>query len=153
MFGLNKYQYSADKSFTSYLFYSSGPNGTIQKVANFSETDQPNVYNFGFGDYNSTTQTVSDTANSNNGDIDIIMGTLGSIIYDFTNLNPNATVFFLGTNAARTRLYQMNISKHWEKISPLFELFGYKNNAWHPFKKGVNYEAFMGRRRPQTPVL
>jgi hypothetical protein len=75
------------------------------------------------------------------------MGTLGSIIYDFTNIFPEALIYIEGTTAARTRLYQMNINKDWERIEPIFEVFGLRRDHWEPFKKGINYQAFLGRRK------
>jgi hypothetical protein len=146
MFGLEKYNYTTDRTFTAYSFMSNGPQGPIQKIAKFTEMGQ-NLYNFGFGDYDPATGDISDTRVSNNKDMDVIMGTLGSIIYDFTNINPEALIYIEGTSAARTRLYQMNINKHWERIEPIFEVFGLRQDDWEPFKKGVNYQAFLGRRK------
>ena len=77
-------------------------------LAKFLEIGQ-NIYNFGFGDYDPATNDISDTNVSNNQDTDLIMGTLGSIIYDFTNIFMEAAIFIRGPNRARTRLYQMNI--------------------------------------------
>jgi len=145
MFGLEKYNYTSDKTLRVYSFLSNGPNGPIHKIAKFTEMGQ-NIYNFGFGDYDPRTNDISDISVSNNQDTDVIMGTLGSIIYDFTNLFLEAAIFVQGTDKARTRLYQMNINKHWESISAIFELFGLKSEQWEPVKKGVNYEAFLGLR-------
>jgi len=146
MFGLEKYKYTADKTFRVYSFVSNGPNGSIQKIAKFNEIGS-NIYNFGFGDYDTKTGDISDTSVSNNQDTDIIMGTVGSIIYDFTNVFMDALIFIQGTNAARTRLYQININKHWTRIEPVFEVFGLKNQHWEAFKKLINYDAFLGRRK------
>jgi hypothetical protein len=41
----------------------------------------------------------------------------------------------------------MNINKHWERIEPIFEVFGLRQDDWEPFQKGVNYQAFFGRRK------
>jgi len=146
MFGLEKYSYATDKTFKVYSFVSNGPNGPIQKIAKFNEIAR-NIYNFGFGDYEPKTGDISDTQVSNNQDTNTIMGTVGSIIYDFTNLFMEALIFIEGTNTVRTRLYQINISKHWERIEPIFEVFGLKNERWEGFKKGINYDAFLGRRK------
>jgi hypothetical protein len=75
------------------------------------------------------------------------MGTIGSIIYDFSNLFLEALIFVQGTTKARTRLYQIHINKHWERIEPIFDLLGLKNDRWEPFRRGVNYDAFLGRRK------
>jgi len=146
MFGLEKYNYTADKTFMTYSFMSMGPNGPIQKIAKFSEIGS-NLYNFGFGDYNPMNGDLSDTIVSNNKDTDVIMGTIGGIIYDFTNIFSEALIFIKGTNATRSRLYQININKHWDRIEPVFEIWGLNNEEWEPFKKGVNYDAFLGRRK------
>ena len=146
MFGLDKYSYTSDKTFMSYSFISFGPNGPIQKIAKFTKLKE-NVFNFGFGDLNTDTGDISDTHVSNNQDTDVIMGTLGSIIYNFTNIFHQSLVVVQGTSAARTRLYQMNINRHWKSITPVFEIFGLKNYLWEPFKPGINYDAFLGRRR------
>ncbi|MVT43526.1 hypothetical protein GO495_23210 [Chitinophaga oryziterrae] len=147
MFGLDKYQYTADKTFTAYHFISNGPQGAIQKIAKFSLIGE-NLYNFGFGDLEPMTGDISDTVTSDNKDVDVVMGTVGSIIYDFTNLFPDAMISIQGTNKARTRLYQMNISKHWEGIEPVFEVYGLlEDESWEPLKKGINYLAFLGFRK------
>ena len=146
MFDLPKYNYFANRTFKVYSFLSSGPRGSIQKIAKFSKLT-PHVYNFGFGDYDPLTGDIWDTRASNNQDTDIIMGTLGSIIYDFTTIFPDAVIIIEGTSAARVRLYQMNLNKYLTRIEPIFEIYALKNNCWEPFRKGKNYDAFMGRRR------
>jgi hypothetical protein len=70
MFGLEKYNYTTDKTLTAYSFMSNGPQGPIQKIAKFTEMDR-NIYNFGFGDYDSATGDISDTRVSNNKDMDV----------------------------------------------------------------------------------
>lgn len=45
----------------------------------------------------------------------------------------------------------MGINKHWGQIDPIFEVFGLNNNSWEPFRKGINYTAFLGRRK--APLL
>ncbi|HVU97870.1 MAG TPA: hypothetical protein VHE34_21750 [Puia sp.] len=152
MFGLEKYSYTSDKTLRVYSFISNGPSGPIRKIAKFTKIGQ-SIFNFGFGDLNPMTNDISDTSISNNQDTDVVMGTLGSIIYDFTNLFLDAAIFIQGTNRARTRLYQMNINKHWERILPIFEVFGLKEDQWEPFKKGVNYDAFLGRRKSASFVI
>jgi len=80
-----------------------GRRDPFKKIAKFNEMGQ-NLYNFGFGDFDPATGDISDTHVSNNKDMDVIMGTLGSIIYDFTNIFPEALIYIEGTNAARTRI-------------------------------------------------
>lgn len=149
MLASEKYNYSADKTFKVYAFTSHGPKGVIHKIVRFNEL-YADTYNLGLGDYNVTTGKISDTSISNNEDTAIIMGTVASIIADFTNIHPNATIIVRGTNTARTRLYQMHINKNWDRIEPLFTVYGLKNDKWEPFRKRTNYDAFLSRRKNTT---
>jgi hypothetical protein len=93
------------------------------------------------------TGEINDNIASNNGDQDKIMGTLGNIIFDFTTLYTDAQIYIEGSDAIRTRLYQISISKYWVEIHEAFEVFGLKDDKWQRFTKGINYEAFLGRRK------
>jgi hypothetical protein len=146
MFGFDKYQYSSDETSTVYSFISNGPQGVIHKSAKF-ELIKDNVYNFGFGDFDPVTRDICHTTVSNNKDVDVIMGTVGAIIYDFTNTYPKSLIFIQGYNKARTRLYQINMNKHWELIKPIFKVLGLLNDEWEPIRKGVNYDSFLGYRK------
>ncbi|HEV2481928.1 MAG TPA: hypothetical protein VGS79_19815 [Puia sp.] len=148
MFVTEKYEYTADKTFKVYSFISYGPKGAIHKIARFNEL-YGDIYNFGFGDYDMTSGEFSDTRVSNNEDMSIIMGTLGSIIYDFTKVFPNARVMIRGTNTARTRLYQMHLNRFWPQLEPLFVIYGLRNERWEFLKQGRNYDAFLGHRKIQ----
>ncbi|SFN90326.1 hypothetical protein SAMN05428949_3801 [Chitinophaga sp. YR627] len=147
MFGLDKYHYTSDTTFMAYHFTSNGPRGSIQKIAKFNLIGE-RVYNFGFGDFDVETEDISDTIVSDNRDVDLIMGTVGAIIYDFTNVFADSLIFVQGTNNSRTRLYQMNINRHWEQIGSVFNIYGLmENEEWTPFQRGVNYQAFLGERK------
>ena len=65
------------------------------------------------GDLDEETGDISDTTISNNGDGDKVLRTVAAIIYHFTSAYMSASVFIQGTNAARTRRYQMGINKYW----------------------------------------
>jgi hypothetical protein len=43
----------------------------------------------------------------------------------------------------RTRLYQMGIVANWNEIEPLLHVYGFAEDGWQPFKKNINYEAFL----------
>ncbi len=146
MLNLPTYEYSTNPSHFDYEFESVGPKGIIKKVARFDEIGL-NLYSFGFGDLDEATGELSDTITSNNGDAEKVLGTVAHIIYEFTGLFHGAAIFIQGSDAVRTRWYQMNIGSHWEQIEPVFEIFGYRNGKWEPFKKETNYEAFIGRRK------
>jgi hypothetical protein len=41
----------------------------------------------------------------------------------------------------------MGISAFWEEIGSLFRVIGYVDDQWKPFRKGVNYQAFLIKRK------
>lgn len=146
MVNMNTYTYRVSVNFQTYHFTSEGPKGRIQKIAKFRELDT-NVFSFGFGDLDMGDGNISDRSTSNNGDAAIIIGTLGNIIYDFSNIYHGSWILIQGTNAARTRLYQQHINKHLEKLVTFFLIWGLKDGKWEDIKPRTNYLAFIGRRK------
>jgi hypothetical protein len=146
MFTSDRYSYFTNPTHLDYEFDSIGDKGVIKKVARFTKIGT-NMYDFGFGDLDESTGEISDTVVSNNGDGDKVLRTTARIIYDFTGFYTGATVFIQGSTPARTRKYQMGINKYWDEINPYFEILGHVNGKWVPYKKGINYEAFLGRRK------
>ena len=146
MFSAAGYSYNASDTFIDYEFESIGRNGKIKKVAHFSKIGA-NLYNFGFGDLDEKTGEISDTIVSDNGDDEKVLLTVANIIFIFTSIYFGAAVLVKGSTASRTRRYQMGINKYWEQIEPIFEVFGLREDKWEPFRKGVNYDAFLGRRK------
>ena len=143
---LEKYPYYTNSSFFDFDFESEGPKGHIKKIARFSSIGK-SLYNFGFGDLDEATGDINDEVVTNNGDGSKVLATVAGIIYDFTGRFPGVTIFIKGSTPPRTRWYQMGINSHWREIERIFEVFGYKNDEWDLFKKGVNYEGFLGRRK------
>ena len=41
----------------------------------------------------------------------------------------------------------MGINKFWNEIGKIFHVYGYTGEYWEPFKKNVNYNAFLINRR------
>jgi hypothetical protein len=146
---LERYPYLAKNDFQDYEFYSDGPNGRIKKAVRFTKIndDEPVFYNLGFGDISEETDVIDDSIVSNNNDRDIVLGTVAKTIIDFTNIHGNHYIFATGSTRARTRLYQMGISRLWNEISIDFEVLGFKDGDWELFQKNVNYEAFLVKRK------
>ena len=143
---LPKYQVSADDEHFLYEFFSEGPKGSIKKTVIYSEIED-GLFNLAFGDWNEQLNKLDDSIRSNNGDRDKILATVASTAIDFTDRFPQAEIFTEGSTPARTRLYQMGISNHLEEISEGFEIQGYIEQEWSPFRKGINYEAFLIKRK------
>ncbi len=144
-----KYLYKSEEEFKVYSFYSEGIKGLIKKMIVFSFTGESNIYNLGFGDYNSETKTIDDEVITNNGDSLKVLATVASTVYAFTEKYPDALVFATGSNNFRTRLYRMGITNNLEEIKVDFEVFGLRvdNNVWEEFVSGEDYEAFIVKRK------
>ena len=128
-------------------FISSGPNGDIIKVIQYTPTNIPNVYNLGFGDKNNNTGDISDSVISNNGDREKVLSTVAFTTLKFLNKYPNYSVLAVGLTPARTRLYQIGIMKNLSEVSDEISILGLYNDNWIPLKKGVNFDAFLASKK------
>lgn len=144
---LPRYPIKSDESFMIFEFTSYGPNGPIKKIVKFSETNLKSIYNIAFGDCNSSTGEINDTSVSNNGDSQLVLATVVSTVYAFTEIYPGSWIFATGSTKSRTRLYRMGINKYISEIKSDFHLFGLKGEGWEPFINGVSYEAFLAKRK------
>lgn len=135
-----------DKS-TLYEFVSSGPNGDFRKAVVFTRTNLVNLYNLGFGDVKPDGRGIDDRVVTDNGDTQKVLATVANIVFDFTERFPDAMVFATGSTPARTRLYRRGITMHLTLMSDVFRIFGLADNAWHPFEKGYEYDAFYVARK------
>jgi hypothetical protein len=145
---LPRYEYTPDETFTTYEFFSEGPNGTIRKIIVFTEAvrDPVRIYNLGFGDVDEETGDIDDAVTSNNADRDMVLATVAASIHEFCNRHGNHLIYATGSSPARTRLYQMSISRHYGDLCKEFDIKGFRNGGWEPFQKNVNYEAFLANR-------
>ncbi len=144
---LDKYDLKSDKSQNIFEFVSDGKKGKITKVIQYSETHLKDFYNIGFGDRENDTGEVNDEVISNNGDSLKVLATVAFTVYSFTERIPDAWIFAIGNNKARTRLYQMGISNNLKEIENDFEILGLRNDHWEKFRRSTNYEAFLVRRK------
>ena len=128
-------------------FISQGPKGQISKLVKYSETNLKDMYNLAFGDKDSKTGKINDTVISNNGDSDMVLATVVSTVYAFTDKYPDSWVFATGSTKARTRLYRMGITKYITEIKKDFQVFGLRDDEWEKFEKEVEYEAFLIKRK------
>lgn len=141
------YDLHVSPSFTSFEFISCGPKGKITKVVQYSPTAHPEVYNLGFGDKNGIQNNVDDSVVTNNGDGRIVLATVAKTVFLFTSINPNAWIYIVGNTKGRTRLYRIGIILNIKEIRMNYKIYGLKDESWKSFRKGVNYEAFLVRRK------
>jgi len=144
---LPRYPLSSSAKLTTFEFTSEGPKGHIHKLVQFTPTNFKDVFNLAFGDKDAETGEIDDAVISNNGDSEKVLATVVAALYAFSNENPNAWIYATGSSSSRTRLYQMGISKHLSEVKNDFSVYGQLNGEWHPFKKGINYDGFLVRRK------
>ena len=143
----NNYEFRSNRLLDIFEFTSIGRNGSIKKIVYFSETALKGFYNMGFGDTDPATGKINDKAVTNNGDIEMVLATLTSILLVFTNKYPEAWIYMEGATESRTRLYRIVISSHLTEIKKYFHVFGLKKNTWQKFRKNNKYSAFLIKRK------
>lgn len=145
---LHAYPLLKNEDLTSYYFWSTGPNGRVKKVVIFQVIDhEEELFNLAFGDLPEGSDVINDLAVTNNGDTKLILSTVGKAVVEFFEDFPAATVVASGSTFARTRLYQINISRFIDEILPKFLVKGYLNGCWELFEASTNYEAFMIKKK------
>ena len=139
-----KYLYKSERKYRHFSFVSEGPKGRITKMVEYSQTGQENVYNLGFGDYDSSNQSINDLSITNNGDSLKVLATVASTVYVFLEKYPDCWIFATGSSQARTRLYRMGITNNLVEIEESFKVFALSvdTNEWEVFTVGKDYEAF-----------
>lgn len=111
-------------------------------------TDFPfRVYNIVVGDWDIEQERLDDSVITNNADKREVLATIAAAILEFIHTYPDAFIYAEGSTPSRTRLYQMAISSLYVDISQLLIIKGQIKGQWYPFRKGVNYEAFLARRK------
>lgn len=145
---LHTYPLAKTRDLKSYSFWSTGPNGFVRKVIKFQLLNyEEQLYNLAFGDSTLDSDFIDDRSVSNNGDTHIILARVARAAYYFMTDHSGASVIATGSTVARTRLYQINISKFLTEISSNFVVKGYLNGNWELFKKNSNYEAFLLKQK------
>jgi len=144
---LPRYELKSDESLTVFEFVSVGRKGEIPKIVQYSETNLKDFYNLGFGDKDLQTGEVDDTVISDNGDSQKVLATVTATPYAFTDKYPEAWIYATGSTKSRTRLYRIGLTNNLDEITEDFELYGQREGEWQEFVKGVEYEAFLVRRR------
>ena len=144
---LPRYEYVAENEAEVFKFTSEGTKGSIKKLVLYSQMLPNDVYNLAFGDYDEETGLLNDTVITNNKDSQKVLATVASTLYVFTDKHPHVWVYATGSTPARTRLYQMGISKFLDEILNDFEVYGLIEETWQAFEKRKAYEAFLVKRK------
>lgn len=71
-----------------------------------------------------------------------MLASVASAVFEFMLVYSKAVISVQGESKAKTRLYQMGISKHLSEITLRYTIYGRLDNKWEVFERGKNYEAF-----------
>jgi len=144
---LPKYPLAASDKLMTFEFISEGTKGLIHKLVRYQSTNLKDVYNLAFGDKDHTTGEIDDTIISNNGDSEKVLATVVATVYAFTDRYPDTWIYATGSTKSRTRLYRMGITRFISEVKDDFEILGERNDDWEKFRKNVDYEGFLVRRK------
>ena len=142
---LPTYPLEAGNNFFTYDFVSEGPKGLIAKRVQFTLIHPSGIYNLAFGDFDFITLTLKDQVVSNNGDYKMVLATVAAAAHDFCRNHPGTSIFIVGGNPARTRLYQMGISRYLDRLQTQFTIYGELGDEWEPFQRNKLYSAFFAQ--------
>lgn len=146
---IEQYSIISDSSCLSYKFISIGPKGEIKKYVFYRKIQVANetIFNVSFGDWDEIAGVINSQVITNNNDTSKILFTVYQTIILFTSRFPNVSILIVGSTNSRNRLYQMAINGNLTEIQKYFDLEGFKNGAWETYKKGVNFQAFLAKRK------
>ena len=141
---INQERYKFNKSNELHFdFISKGRKGEILKRVTFHEIPDHGFYNMGLWDVDTITGEIDYYSITDNGDRDIVLATVSDICDAFFELYPQYTIYFKGTTASRTRLYQMAINHYFDEISEKFHILGELEDKMTRFAKNNNYQSFL----------
>jgi hypothetical protein len=81
------------------------------------------------------------------GDRQKVLATVAVTVFAFTDKYLGAWIYATGSTKSRARLYRIGLTNNLAEITENFELYGLRESQWQEFAKGVEYEAFLVRRR------
>ena len=116
---------------------------TYKKLAKALGVSITTISNIILGNYLEDTGYIDVFAVSDNQDTEKILGTVFTVLVDFIGHFPDMYVYAIGSTEARTRLYQMGISKYWNYIKDILLVYGIRGNDLDIFEKDNRYDAFL----------
>lgn len=132
---------------TIFEFVSDGSKGEISKLIEYTETNLKGFYNLAFGDKDETTGRINDHIVTNNGDTEKVLANVVGSVFAFTNKYPEAWVYATGSTKSRTRLYRVGINKYFDEIESVFHIYGELSENWVEFKKEIEFDGFVVKRK------
>ncbi len=102
------------------------------------------IFNLAFGDLTDD-GLLQDDVTSDNADLELVIATVIRTVVEVLDRYPAKTIFFTGSNAVRTRLYRIIITKYLSQIEPQFSVLGLSNGTISRFVPGQKCYAFLIR--------
>jgi len=131
---------------TRFQFQSVGRRGVFEKVVFFTPLTF-DTFNLSLVDYDTETGNYNDISVTDNGDMKEILVTVISTIHKFMESNPSKRIFFKGSTPARTRLYQIAISKIYSPEQSDLCISGLRDGQWFSFEPNINFESFLAEKK------
>ena len=141
------YQTESNEENTRFQFQSIGKRGVFEKVIFFTPLTI-DTYNLSLVDYDTATEQYDDLSVTDNGDMPEVLVTVISTIYQFLASNPGKKIYFEGSTRARTRLYQIAISKIYYPEQGDLLINGLQDGQWFPFEPNINFDGFLAEKKP-----
>lgn len=127
---------------TRFRFQSVGKRGVFEKVIFFTPLSD-DVYNLSLVDYDLLSDTYDDMSVTDNGDMPELLVTVISTIHQFLGSRPGKKIYFEGSTPARTRLYQIAISKIYDPTQSDLIISGLLDGEWLIFERNTNFGGFL----------
>lgn len=140
------YPVTFDVENARFRFQSIGKRGVFDKVVEFIQI-APGIHNLALLDYDPLTHEFSDISVTDNGDMPEVIATVITIIHSFIDSTPDQKVYFEGSSAARTRLYQIAISQVFDPVESDLSIEGYKDGQWVDFEPNIRFEGFLVKKK------
>ena len=127
-----------------HVFESTNGVKSVQKAIAFLPFEESaNLFQLIFGDLKSDGE-IDTFAVSNNKDTTVILTTVVGTLFYFFEQNPDKSVAFTGSTAARTRLYRAVISKFVNESEPFYQILGItEEGSFEIFNKNKNYTGYL----------
>lgn len=119
---------------------------TIPKVIIYQETDITDFYNLVLADILED-GTIETDIESKNGDLEKIIATVFQATITFFSYYPDAKIAFTGSDSKRTRLYQIILTREFDRIKHLFAIFGLNDEGLVPFEPNQRYDGFVVNKK------
>jgi hypothetical protein len=114
----------------------------IQKAILFQETNLTNYYNLTLADILAD-GSIDVLSKSNNGDLDKILATVIQTILAFLVFYPIKKIVFTVSTPSRTRLYQIVLSKEFDKVKERLDIMGITDDKLEHFQRNQSYIGFV----------